>query len=186
MCIEAWDTVGYNSIVSISKCTTSLSVKGHYELDVESDMEKNRETTYPPHSILVAIDGSEYSMRAARYAGELAASTKARVTLVHAVLVPPMASEEAAKLVRKDLSTKAESFLREAVKNVETNGVAVDWKVVETDTSVVKAVIDFADSTHAGLIVTGTRGVSGYGKMVLGSVAAGVVGFAHCPVLTVR
>ncbi len=154
--------------------------------DERGEMERNQETTYPPHRILVALDGSDFSLRAAEYASQLAASTKAKVTLVHAVLVPPMASDEATLMVKKELSSKAEQFLKNTAKEVRSNSVDVDWKIVETDSSVVKAIIEYADSIHAGLIVTGTRGVSGYGKMVLGSVAAGVVGFAHCPVLAVR
>jgi len=133
----------------------------------------------------VAIDGSESSLKAAKYAGELAAMTKAKLTLVHAVLVPPMASEETAKMLRRDLLSKGEGLLAKTVETMHP-GMSVDWKVLETDSSVVRAIIEMADSIHASLIITGTRGVSGFGKMVLGSVAAGIVGYSHCPVLTVR
>jgi nucleotide-binding universal stress UspA family protein len=148
-------------------------------------VERNNPSRFPPQSILVAVDGSEFSKRAATYAGELASMTKAKVTLAHAVLVPTMASDETAGMLRRDLSSKAEGFLTSMAESMKP-GNAVEWKIVETDTSVVRAIIDLAENIHAGLIVTGTRGVSGYGKMVLGSVAAGIVGYAHCPVLTVR
>jgi nucleotide-binding universal stress UspA family protein len=36
------------------------------------------------------------------------------------------------------------------------------------------------------LIVVGTRGKSGFKKLLLGSVASGVVTYAHCPVMVVK
>jgi nucleotide-binding universal stress UspA family protein len=36
------------------------------------------------------------------------------------------------------------------------------------------------------LIVTGSRGMTGFKKMLLGSVASGVVTYANCPVLVVK
>jgi nucleotide-binding universal stress UspA family protein len=36
------------------------------------------------------------------------------------------------------------------------------------------------------LIAIGTRGRSGFKKLLLGSVASGVVTYAHCPVMVVK
>jgi nucleotide-binding universal stress UspA family protein len=36
------------------------------------------------------------------------------------------------------------------------------------------------------LIVIGSRGLSGFKKLLLGSTASGVVAYAHCPVLVVK
>jgi len=36
------------------------------------------------------------------------------------------------------------------------------------------------------IIVAGTRGKSGFRKLLLGSVASGIVTYAHCPVLVVK
>jgi nucleotide-binding universal stress UspA family protein len=50
----------------------------------------------------------------------------------------------------------------------------------------VAALVNYADQERADLIVIGTKGRSGISKMLLGSVASGVVTYAPCPVLVVR
>jgi nucleotide-binding universal stress UspA family protein len=44
----------------------------------------------------------------------------------------------------------------------------------------------YSDDEKADLIVIGARGGWGISKMLLGSVASGVVAYASCPVLVVR
>jgi len=46
-------------------------------------------------------------------------------------------------------------------------------------------IVDFAEENNIGLIAIGTRGRSGFKKLLLGSVASHVVIYAHCPVLVV-
>ena len=52
--------------------------------------------------------------------------------------------------------------------------------------SVVKEIVDYAEKNRIDMIVIGSRGLSGIKKMLLGSVAGGVVTYAHCPVLVVK
>ena len=47
-------------------------------------------------------------------------------------------------------------------------------------------VLDFAEENNIDLIVIGTRGRSGFKRLLLGSVASHVVTYAHCPVLVVK
>jgi Universal stress protein family len=47
-------------------------------------------------------------------------------------------------------------------------------------------IVDYAEDKGIDLIVIGTRGKSGFKKMLLGSVASKVVTYAHCPVLVVK
>jgi len=47
-------------------------------------------------------------------------------------------------------------------------------------------IVDFAEENNIDLIVIGTRGRSGFKKLLLGSVASHVVTYAHCPVLVVK
>lgn len=44
----------------------------------------------------------------------------------------------------------------------------------------------YAEKENVDLIVVGTRGRSGFKRLLLGSIASGVVTYAHCPVLVVK
>jgi nucleotide-binding universal stress UspA family protein len=46
--------------------------------------------------------------------------------------------------------------------------------------------MNFAEKENIDLIVIGTRGRSGFKKLLLGSVASGVVTYAHCSVMVVK
>ena len=52
--------------------------------------------------------------------------------------------------------------------------------------SIVSTILQYADKDGADLIVIGTRGITGFKRMVVGSVASGVVTYAHYPVLIMR
>jgi nucleotide-binding universal stress UspA family protein len=58
--------------------------------------------------------------------------------------------------------------------------------LIDSPVSVVAALVNYADHEKADLIVIGTRGGWGISKMLIGSVASGVVAYASCPVLVVR
>ena len=60
------------------------------------------------------------------------------------------------------------------VKKIKTD-------VITTPLSVVSAILEYADKRNADLIIVGTRGITGFKRMLLGSVASGVVTYAHCP-----
>jgi nucleotide-binding universal stress UspA family protein len=52
--------------------------------------------------------------------------------------------------------------------------------------SAVGGIVGFAEKENTSLIVIGSRGRSGFKKLLLGSVAAGVVTYAHCPVMVIK
>jgi nucleotide-binding universal stress UspA family protein len=139
-----------------------------------------------PAKIVVAVDGSDPSFKALSYAAKLATLNKSKVVVLNVISLPPGTAAKTAEALRKDLSAKAAGVLGKANSLAKSNGVDVETISVETSESVVLAIVDFSIKEKADLIVMGTKGTSGYGKMMLGSVAAGVVSFASCPVLAVR
>jgi nucleotide-binding universal stress UspA family protein len=58
--------------------------------------------------------------------------------------------------------------------------------VIIAEESIVSEIIEFAERENIDLIIMGTRGRTGFKKLLSGSVASGVVNFAHCPVLVIR
>lgn len=52
--------------------------------------------------------------------------------------------------------------------------------------SAVEAITHYALANDVDLIILGTRGLTGFRKLIVGSVSSGVVAHAHCPVLIVK
>ena len=71
---------------------------------------------------------------------------------------------------------------------LEARGKDADLRteIVEGSTSVEATIVDYAEREGVDLIVVGTRGLTGFKRSLLGSVASGVVTYAHCPVMVVK
>jgi nucleotide-binding universal stress UspA family protein len=149
-------------------------------------------------TILVCVDGSESSMKAANYAIEIAKKHKAQLISLYVVvsqlgyayssgafgLVTPNAINE---LLEKS-KQEARKWFEEIKKKATAQGVNVKVEMVASPTSIVPAIVDYAEKNNVNLIVTGTRGRrrSGIAKLLLGSVASGVVTYANCPVMVIK
>lgn len=138
------------------------------------------------HRILVAVDGSAVSMRATEHAVRIAAQDSAELVALHVVPSPPV--EIAGDLA--DYYERARTSARRWMKDVETlaqlRGVALRTDVVVGAYSVVDAILGYAETTSADLIVTGTRGRTPSRRILVGSVASGLVEYASCAVLVIR
>jgi nucleotide-binding universal stress UspA family protein len=136
--------------------------------------------------ILVAVDGSEHSMNAADYAISFAIKYNSQLVLLHVIPVdlglfgysPP--SIEEMKKVGQVFLDKIKLEALEIDKNIQAK-----TKLIASP-SVVGGIVDFADKENIDLIVVGTKGRSGLKKLLLGSVASGIVNYAHCPVIISR
>jgi nucleotide-binding universal stress UspA family protein len=78
-----------------------------------------------------------------------------------------------------------EKVLSRGIQLTKDAGISARGELLEAS-SVVEALVDFATAEKADLIVVGTRGMTGFKKLILGSVSSGLVGHAPCPVLVVR
>jgi nucleotide-binding universal stress UspA family protein len=74
---------------------------------------------------------------------------------------------------------------KEQHKN-ETANVTLKIDIIDLLTSVAGTIVSYAEEQGIDLIVIGTRGMSGIKRMLIGSVAEGVVMYTHCPVLVVK
>jgi nucleotide-binding universal stress UspA family protein len=74
----------------------------------------------------------------------------------------------------------------EAVRLAEMEGVKATGVIRDNVFSVVEAIVNVAEDRNVDLIVIGTRGLTGFRRLLIGSVSSGVVGHAHCSVFLVR
>ena len=75
----------------------------------------------------------------------------------------------------------------DAVKQMATEkNVSVKTDVISGITSVVKDIVEYAENKKIDMIVIGSRGMTGFKKLLLSSVVSGVVTYSHCPVLVVK
>jgi nucleotide-binding universal stress UspA family protein len=144
--------------------------------------------------ILVAIDGSKYSFNAAKYAVDISLKYGSELTLLS--IVPSRTRYVDSSGFPGIIPTDSKKYENEAAKwfNRITNNIKKDQlqvkkiktDVITTPISVVSAILEYADKKDMDLIIVGTRGITGFKRMLLGSVSSGVVTYAHCPVLVVR
>lgn len=132
--------------------------------------------------LIVGVDFSDTSRRAAETAVALASSLGAEVVLVH-VVAPGPDYVDPARLV-PELRPAIEASLRHFIAQLRVpKNVNIDWGVVDGDPA--RELVTFADRWNGDLIVIGTAGRSGLPRMVLGSVASRLVRMAKVPVLVV-
>ncbi|HZO11029.1 MAG TPA: universal stress protein [Nitrososphaeraceae archaeon] len=142
--------------------------------------------------ILVAVDGSDPSFNASTYAIDFAKRNGAELIVLYIVSPVPYSQFEYANIGRmKEIeSNEMEKAQREVVDKVKQkateNNVSVKTEVLIKYTSVVKEIVEYAEDNKVDMIVIGSRGVTGLKKILLGSVANGVVTYSHCPVLVVK
>lgn len=136
--------------------------------------------------ILVPIDFSDPCRNAYRYAGNVAALYEVPVRLVHVVeepSVPEVYDVTPAQIATREVQTRAERALEEWASELRDEGHEISTVVHRGDP---EDAIPRAASRPDDLIVMATRGLSGLQRLVMGSVARGVVRSAPCPVITVR
>jgi nucleotide-binding universal stress UspA family protein len=81
---------------------------------------------------------------------------------------------------------EAEKWFKEINKRAEKMNVQVKTEVVFTVISIVEGILTHAEKENIDLIIIGSKGKSGWKKLIVGSVASGISTYAHCPILIVR
>ncbi len=134
-------------------------------------------------NILFPTDGSKYSGYAADKAIDLAKSYSGTLKAISVVDVPAEFYADAPK-VAEDLVKKAKGFVEDVKKKAEASNVSAKTYVREGDAYHV--ITDFAKEEKANIIVMGSHGRTGVRRLLMGSVAEKVIGYAPCPVLIVK
>lgn len=146
--------------------------------------------------ILVAVDGSKPSIDASIQALDIAKKLGAELIALY-VVSPDIRYHYLEDTLTPKLPVALKDVLMIAMhrggKHVDRvrqmarqKNIRVKTDVVVGISSVVKEIVDYAHKNKIDMIVVGSRGLSGMKKMLLGSVASGVVTYAHCPVLVAK
>jgi nucleotide-binding universal stress UspA family protein len=137
--------------------------------------------------VLVAVDGSDSSLKAARMALEVATRFGARITLVHVVpklLLPPDAYGLTIAEVEKEHRAYAERLLDQTLAQLTLEGMEPTKTILYG--SPAEAIAEEAAASDVGLVVIGSRGHGAVARVFLGSVSDRLVHISPKPVLVVR
>jgi nucleotide-binding universal stress UspA family protein len=140
-------------------------------------------------TILVATDFSETASLALDRAIELAIRHESEIALVHVMQpdIPPLAAPEMIIIppnYEEMLRDACHDGLTKAARRAREAGIRVS-EHLEHGTAA-KRITACADAIGAHLIIIGTRGNTGFKRLLLGSVAEEVVRLAEQPVLTIH
>jgi len=143
--------------------------------------------------LLVALDGSDHSLKAVDFASEIAASLKAKLIILNVVKPQeiPKGLREYAKLehipgLDIDILKKvAGDLVANTQRRAEEKGVDDVVGEVE-DGPVARTIIARSQHYDVDMIVVGSRGLGNIEATLRGGVSHRVELLAKCPVLTVR
>lgn len=142
--------------------------------------------------ILVPVDGSTTANKALVAALQLARDAGGRVRLVHVVEELAfldgydMAGNQAAEVLRI-MRESSQRVLGDALAIARSAGVEADQELLEKfGERLGDVVAQAATQWNADLIVVGTHGRRGLGRVVLGSGAEQIIRLAPVPVLVIR
>jgi len=137
--------------------------------------------------VLIPIDGSDYSMRAAELGISVAKLLDAEITFLY--VIDTVVLEQITKItarddVESDLKKDGEMYLKYVrglaeKENMRTKTLLLKGRPFEQ-------IVHLAKSLETNLIVMGTYGRKGAERILIGSVAERVIEYASCPVLVVR
>jgi nucleotide-binding universal stress UspA family protein len=148
--------------------------------------------------ILIAVDGSKPSFDALDSAISMARLYNAKLIALYVILsdsefaygstsdyeiIPTL--DEFSRHFGKGAKDELQSIFDKINSEAKENNIEIATELVASP-NIVRGIIGYAENGDIDLIVVGTRGRTGFKKLLLGSVASGVVTYAHCPVLVTK
>ncbi len=138
--------------------------------------------------IMIPYDKSEPANRAFEYAVDLAKKYNSTISIVSCVVIQVptdpyfgTAYMETTKLLRED----ALSSISKLEPRLRESNIPFKTEVLEV-ISITESLISYSELHNVDLIIIGSRGLGGFKKLLLGSVASGVSQHSKCPVLIVK
>lgn len=135
--------------------------------------------------ILLAVDGSEHALKAAKLAGDLARAVNAahlRIVISYDRLPPYLGEPNFQQIIDARLC-EANQNLDKARNAAGKVSAEVHTELIEGDPA--EAIINVACIRKSNVIVMGSRGLGKFLGLMLGSTSQKVISHAPCPVLIV-
>ena len=145
-------------------------------------------TTELDQPILAAVDGSASSYQAAAWAAVEAALHRRRLHILTSVAIPTgfgpgaLLTEDDTESLRRS----GERIVAEATSVTRTAAPGADLAITTEVTFELIPATLIERSTHARMLVVGSRGVGAFQRGLLGSVSTAVTHHAHCPVAVIH
>ena len=140
-------------------------------------------------NILWPTDFSAEAQEALLYAGVLAKTFSARITALHVTsdFVPEL--YDSSHLIQSEISLRTDELKRKALAKLKSAGEkkGLDFKkIIVTEGSTARKIIETAEKERVDLIVMGRRGQSLLEKILIGSAANHVLRHSPVPVLMTK
>lgn len=160
-------------------------------------MDENSSKPISVKRILVAMDGSTPSLRAANFAIHLCKLERADLVILHVLpdikqggVIGLRTKYGDVKMYSAFLKAKtqdANKWIEPIQEKAKKDGIRSKTEILENQgTSIVAVITKYAQKNHIDLITVGTRGLSRFKRLLVGSVTSSITGHAHCPVLLVN
>lgn len=144
--------------------------------------------------ILLAVDGSSSSDKAARHALSLARQTSSSVTILNVGPLPVMdlmnyhpsmiTEDILPQQVEQRIEEYSQKILGKTLEVFKDSNIKVDTHFEFGHPA--ETITQYASENNYDLIVVGNRGLSEIKSLFLGSVSDKIIHMAHCPVLVVK
>ena len=137
--------------------------------------------------IVLAVDGSEASSNAIKHAVELAKNNKGTLIAVYVITPIDITDIETFKpdMIHEGLKKEGEKILSEIKERAGKVGVEVETRIEDGIPD--EKICEVAEDSDSDLIIMGSHGRTGFGKVLIGSVTERVISKEKCrPVLVVR
>jgi nucleotide-binding universal stress UspA family protein len=135
--------------------------------------------------ILLAIDGSDHSKRAAENAINIAKfSSNTNMEIIYVIDPNRAKSELLNNWNPDDLGDKQKSCITDVEKMAKEFGISYETNILYGEPG--PTIVEYANKIKTDIVIMGSRGLNGLQEFVIGSVSHKVLKRANCPVLIVK
>ena len=134
--------------------------------------------------ILVAVDGSDSARKAFEKSLFLAQKCNSQLDLINVIPCELGGDSATTFELIEQAQNKAKKTLGQYSNEAIKNNLSIETILKQGDPA--QIIIELANTQNYDLIITGSRGMSTFKELLLGSVALKVLHHVHCPVMIVR